>query len=218
MWIRTYTYDTPSRPSRRSSTNLTHTASGAEMTAVNGLWFLADEATQRAEQAYHRVVENYDGASLERTYRKRVSRDRFRTLANRIRHSGTPYGAHTLVHRENGDLLLVRHEGVDLWVLPGGGVDGSESFRETAERELAEEAGVEATYRGLAMLNRVEISCHECNTWGVLPVFLAAAETTTPVIADPDDEISAARWFDPRGLPEDTRDREDLIDAARAVA
>ena len=184
---------------------------------VDGLWFLADEATQRAEQAYHRAIESYDDAYLERTYRKRVSRDRFRTLADRIRNNGTPYGAHTLVRRENGDLLLVRHEGVDLWVLPGGGVDGSESFRETAERELAEEAGVEATYRGLAMLNRVEISCRGCNTWGVLPVFRATAETTTPTITDPDDEISAARWFDPGGLPEDTRDREDLIDAARVV-
>ncbi|MFO7925879.1 MAG: NUDIX hydrolase [Halobacteriota archaeon] len=187
------------------------------MTALNGLWFLADEATQRAEQAYHRTIESYDEAYLERTYERYVSRDRFRTLANRIRHSGTPYGAHTLVHRESGELLLVRHDGVDLWVLPGGGVDGSESLRETAERELGEEAGIEATYRGLAMLNRVEIRCQGCTTWGVLPVFRAVAETTTPVVADPDEEISAARWFEPSRLPEDTRDREDLIAAARSV-
>jgi 8-oxo-dGTP diphosphatase len=188
------------------------------MTTVDGLWFLADEAEQRAEQAYHRTIDSYDGTFLERTYEKYVSRDRFRTLANRIRHSGTPYGAHTLVHRENGELLLVRHEGVDLWVLPGGGVDGSESLRETAERELEEEAGIEAAYRGLAMLNRVELRCQGCTTWGVLPIFRAVAETTTTAVADPDEEISAARWFDPGRLPEDTRDREDLIAAARAVA
>jgi len=188
------------------------------MTAVNGLWFLADEATQQAEQAYHRVTGTYEETYLERTYEKRVSRDRFRTLADRIRHNGTPYGAHTLVRRENGELLLVRHEGVGLWVLPGGGIDGSESFRETAERELAEEAGIEADYRGLAMLNRVEISCSSCRTWGVLPIFQATAETTTTEVADPDGEITSARWFAPGRLPEDTRDREDLIDAARAVA
>lgn len=188
------------------------------MTAVDGLWFLADEATQRAEQAHHRVTDAYDDACLERTYRKRVSRDRFRTLARRIRHSGTPYGAHTLVRRGNGELLLVRHEGVGLWVLPGGGVDGSETFRETARRELGEEAGIEASYEGLAMLNRVEISCRGCDTWGVLPIFRARAETTTTAIADPDGEIGGARWFEPGELPEDTRDREDLIDAARAVA
>jgi len=187
------------------------------MTTLDGLWFLADEATQRAERAYHRLEDIYDGAPLKRTYQKRVSRDRFRTLAERIEHSGTPYGAHTLVQRESDQLLLVRHEGVDLWVLPGGGVDGSESFRETAERELDEEAGIKATYRGLAMLNRVEVTCPDYSTWGVLPVFRAVADTTAPVISDPDDEISAARWFDPGQLPDDTRDREDLIDAARAV-
>ena len=188
------------------------------MTAVNGLWFLADEATQRAEQTYHRLTDSYGTPPIERTYRKRISRDRFRTLAERIRRNGTPYGSHTLVRRGSGRLLLVRHEGVDLWVLPGGGVDGSESLREAAERELDEEAGIDATYRGLAMLNRVEVSCRGCTTWGVLPVFRAVAETTTPVVSDPDDEISDARWFDPGELPEDTRDREDLVDAARAVA
>ncbi|WP_181691919.1 NUDIX domain-containing protein [Natronomonas sp. LN261] len=187
------------------------------MTAVNGLWFLADEAAQRAEQAYHRAVDTYGEAPLERTYEKRVSRARFRTLTERIRDSGTPYGVHTLVHRADGNLLLVRHEGVDLWVLPGGGVDGPESFRETATRELDEEAGIEAAYRGLAMLNRVEISCRGCTTWGVLPVFRARAETTTPAVSDPDDEISVVRWFDPDALPDDTRDREDLIRAARTV-
>ncbi len=188
------------------------------MTALDGLWFLADKASQRAEQAYHDTEDCYGSAGLERTYKKRVSRPRFRTLAGRIKHSGTPYGAHTLVNRDSGELLLVRHDGVDLWVLPGGGVDGSESLRETAERELTEEAGIGATYRGLAMLNRVEISCQGRNTWGILPIFHAVAETTELAISDPDDEISAARWFHPDRLPEDTRDRSDLIAAAITVA
>lgn len=188
------------------------------MTSVDRLWYLADEAGQRAEQAYHRMMDTYDDDCLQQTYQKRVSRDRFRTLATRIERNGTPYGAHTLVHRENGELLLVRHDGVGLWVLPGGSVEGSESFRETAERELREEAGIEAIYRGLAMLNRIEISCNGCSTWGLLPVFRASAETTDPTVSDPDDEISAARWFDPTQVPEDTRDRDDLIAAARAIA
>lgn len=187
------------------------------VTNVDGLWYLAEEAERRAERAYHRVVDAYGEDCLQRTYQKRVHRDRFRTLADRIRHSGTPYGAHTLVSRDSGELLLVRHEGVDLWVLPGGGVDGSESFRETAKRELEEEAGIEADYRGLAMLNRVEISCRGCDTWGLLPVFRASARTTEPTVADPDEEISAARWFAPGQMPEDTRDRDDLIAAARAT-
>lgn len=188
------------------------------MTAVDGLWYLADEAERRAERAYHRMTETYGGDCLQRTSEKYVSRDRFRTLAERIRLNGTPYGVHTLVHRNGSELLLVRHDGVDLWVLPGGGVDGTESFRETAERELDEEAGIEASYRGLAMLNRVEISCRGCETWGLLPVFHATAETTDPTVSDPDGEISDAKWFELSRLPEDTRDRADLIAAARAVA
>lgn len=188
------------------------------LTTVDGLWYLADEAEQRAAQAYHRTLDAYGDGHIERTYRKRVSRGRFRTLAERIQRSGAPYGAHTLVYRPSGEVLLVRHEGVDLWVLPGGGIDGSESFREAAERELTEEAGIDAAYDGLAMLNRIEVTCGRHQTWGVLPVFCARAETTDTSIADPDDEISAARWFDPPSVPEDTRDREDLIDAARAVA
>ncbi len=187
------------------------------MTTVDGLWYLADEASQEAAQAYHRVTETYE-EYLERTYHRHVSRGRFRTLAERIRRSGAPYGAHTLVIDPDHRLLLVRHEGVDMWVLPGGGIDGSESFREAARRELAEEAGVDASYDGLAMLTRVEISCSGCDTWGVLPVFGARAPSTDPSVSDPDGEISEARWFQMDGLPADTRDREDVIDAARAMS
>lgn len=188
------------------------------MTAVDGLWYLADQAEKQAERTYHRLIETYTDDCIHHTYRKRVSRARFRTLTDRIRRHGTPYGAHTLVHRESGELLLVRHDGVGLWVLPGGGVDSSETLRQAATRELKEEAGIEATYRGLAMLNRVEIGCRGCNTWGVLPIFHAVAETTDPSVSDPDGEISAARWFAPDGVPEDTRDRDDLVAAARTIA
>jgi len=84
-----------------------------------------------------------------------------------------------------------------------------ESFREAAERELAEEAGVDADYDGLAMSVRVDIECDEYATWGVLPLFEARAEATALTVADPDGEIADAGWFD--DLPEDTRDREDLL-------
>lgn len=180
------------------------------MTAVSDLWFLADEASQAAAQAHHRLTETFT-PDLERTQTRRVSRDRFRTLAERIRESGAPYGAHTIVYRPAGDLLLVRHEGVDQWVLPGGEVDGAESFQEAARRELAEEAGVRATYDGLAIAGRVEIRAAGYDTWGVLPVFAARAETDDPEVNDPDDEISRAAWFPVQDLPEDTRDRADLL-------
>jgi 8-oxo-dGTP diphosphatase len=177
------------------------------MTTIDGLWYLTDMADQRAERAYHGLREAYEEFfEFERS--RRVSRDRFRTLAERIRDCGAPYGAHTIVYRSTGDLLLVRHEGVDMWVLPGGEVDPGEDFRDAAERELREEAGIGADYQGLAMVTRVEIGCEDYSTWGVLPVFAAEATETDPDaldVSDPDGEISSAKWFDT--LPEDTRDR-----------
>jgi 8-oxo-dGTP diphosphatase len=177
------------------------------MTTVDDLWYLADEAGQQAEQSYHDLTERYDDyAEFEK--RKRVSRHRFRTVAERISDNGAPYGAHTIVHRPGGELLLVRHDSVGFWVLPGGEADGTESFREAAERELREEAGVEATYCGLGMLGRVRFLADGHSVWGVLPLFEATAPDAEPIARDPDGEISEASWFD--DLPPDTRDRDRL--------
>lgn len=178
------------------------------MTTINGLWFLADESSQRAEQAYHRLREKYTDF-IRQTRTRQVSRRRFRTLATRVKQSGAPFGAHTIVYRDSGELLLVRHEGVDKWVLPGGGVEFEETFRAAAERELAEEAGIDADYEGLAMATRIDIECDAYRTWGVLPIFVARAASVEPSVDDPDGEISAARWF--ADLPPDTRDRDDLV-------
>jgi 8-oxo-dGTP diphosphatase len=178
------------------------------MTTVDDLWFLTTRAEQRAEQSYHRLTDAYDDF-LERTHSRRVSRSRFRTLAERIAETGAPYGAHSVVYRPSGELLLVWHAGVDMWVVPGGEPDPGESFREAAERELAEEAGVEARYDGLALNVRVDVRCEGYSTWGVLPLFEARpTDDSTPEPADPDGEITEAGWF--AELPENTRDREDL--------
>lgn len=177
------------------------------MTTVDDLWYLADEATQQAQQTYHRLGDKYaDYMEFETT--KRVSRRRFRTVTGRIRENGAPYGAHTLAYRPDGQLLLVRHDGVDMWVLPGGEAQREEPFRDAAERELHEEAGVDATYEGLGMLGRVDFFSDDHAAWGVLPIFEATAEGT-PTVDDPDGEISDARWFET--LPEDTRDRDQLL-------
>ncbi|MFC7059553.1 NUDIX hydrolase [Halovenus salina] len=177
------------------------------MTTVDDLWYLADEASQQAEQTYHRLAGDHEGV-LEFETTKHVSRRRFRTVAARIEDNGAPYGAHTLVERPDGALLLVRHEALGLWVLPGGETREDETFREGAARELTEEAGVEAVYDGLGMLGRVRFRSGGHETWGVLPLFEARAEGVTPTVEDPDGEITKARWF--IDLPEDTRDREHL--------
>lgn len=174
---------------------------------IDELWYLADCAVERAERAYHDLTaSNEDCVEFER--RRSVSRERFQTLAERVERTGAPYGAHTVVYRENADLLLVRHDAIEQWVLPGGGIEDGESFREAAVRELAEEAGVEADYEGLAMVTRVQFYCDDYEAWGVLPVFGARATETALDVSDPDGEITDAAWFDT--LPEDTRDREHL--------
>ncbi|AUX08539.1 NUDIX family hydrolase [Halalkaliarchaeum desulfuricum] len=174
------------------------------MTSIDDLWFLADTASQRAEQAAHQLRTRYDDYISKRQSR-RVSRYRFRTLADRIRQSGAPYGAHTIVYREDGDVLLVRHDGIGQWVLPGGEVGPDETFREAARRELDEEAGIEAEYDGLALLVTVEIESDGHETWGVMPIFEAQARAEQPEVDDPDGEISDAEWF--TNVPTDSRDR-----------
>ncbi|WP_136687776.1 NUDIX hydrolase [Halorhabdus amylolytica] len=176
------------------------------MTVVDNLWYRAEEAQQAAEQTYHRLQEDAESPT-EFTRTRYVSRPRFETITDRIRSNGLPYGAHTVVH-DGERLLLVRHEAVGKWVLPGGEVSNEETFRETAERELQEEAGIEATYRGLALLGRVEFYSDEYETWGVLPIYEAKADETTLTVEDPDAEITDADWFST--LPKDTRDRDIL--------
>jgi 8-oxo-dGTP diphosphatase len=177
------------------------------MTTVDDLWYLADVASQQAEQAYHELADGH-GDFVEFTRHRRVPRPRFRNVATDVRDHGAPFGAHTLTFNGNEDVLLVRHSGVGKWVLPGGELDGTESFREAAVRELREESGVEATIEGLGMLGRIEFYCDGNNTWGVLPVYEARAESTDIVVEDPDEEITDARWFD--DPPEETRDREEI--------
>lgn len=183
------------------------------MTTVDDLWYLAERASQQAEQVHHRLAGREE---MEFELHKRVSRERFRTVATRIADNGAPYGVHTLVTRQaeggSDDLLLVRHAGVDMWVLPGGETRENESFREGAERELREEAGVTATYSGLGSLGQVRFRSGDHVTWGVLPVFEATPVDDELTVADPDGEVTDAGWFPLDELPADTRDREHLLE------
>jgi len=188
------------------------------MTTVDTRWYLAEEASQQAEQTYYRLSGRAD---MEFELGKQVSRERLRTVTTRIRDNGAPYGAHSLVTRsrdggEGGaggnELLLVRHSGVGMWVLPGGETCEDESFREGAERELREEAGLEASYDGLGMLGWVRFRSGEHTAWGVLPVFRAVPEGGTVTAEDPGGEVTDAGWFPVEDLPPDTRDRERLLE------
>ncbi len=61
----------------------------------------------------------------------------------------TPFiGADAAVFRD-GHILLIRREDNGLWAMPGGVTDVGETWAESAERELREEAGVESRAAGL---------------------------------------------------------------------
>ena len=171
---------------------------------VDRLWYLADEADQQAAQTYH-DLEAAHSDHVEFSKTRWISRPRFRTIADRVTDNGLPYGAHTVVSRPSGEILLVRHTAVDKWVLPGGEVAQGESFEQAARRELSEEAGIDARFEGLALLGRVEFYSDDHSMWGVLPIYEAHAKSTDITVDDPDEEITDARWFET--LPEDTRDR-----------
>lgn len=174
---------------------------------VDNLWYLATEAKQRAEQRYQELRERHDDY-LEYGPERRVSRPRFRTVAERIKSGGLPYGAHTVTHDPDRGLLLVYHDTVDTWVLPGGELRSGESLTEGVRRELAEEAGIDGRVRGLGILGRVQFRCDGHETWGVIPIYETDPVGTDLEVDDPDGEITDAGWFE--DLPEGTRDREVL--------
>lgn len=78
--------------------------------------------------------------------------------------------AGALVEHE-GKVLLVRHrkEGVyDFWVAPGGGVQGTESLAEAAEREVREETGLKVVAERLIYVEEFyQPETRHCKFWFV---------------------------------------------------
>lgn len=55
------------------------------------------------------------------------------------------FTATAVVHRDNGDVLLVYHKKLQCWLCPGGHIDDNETPDEAVLREIHEETGLEAT-------------------------------------------------------------------------
>lgn len=106
-------------------------------------------------------------------------------------------GVRGLASDTQGRVLLVRHTYAKGWHLPGGGVEHGESAREAVIREMAEEAGVEATeppqlfgaYSNHANFNHDHVILYRIHRWRPCPT-------------RENGEIAERAWFAPDALPE----------------
>jgi len=110
-----------------------------------------------------------------------------------------------LIHRSDKILLVRPNYGHREWTIPGGAVDGNESFEHAARRETMEELGIH--------LNNLATVCsyehvHEYQNTDI-GVFAASVQDDGFTIDGI--EIKEAAWFSFNALPPDRRSRTDKI-------
>ncbi len=110
-------------------------------------------------------------------------------------------GVGAAVFNARGEILLVREQPVPggktgYFKLPGGMVEPYEHFVSALEREVAEETGVLATFRGwLAMRH------HHQGQFGASNLYLVGRLDASTLELKPDPrEIAEAAWFDPQAF------------------
>jgi 8-oxo-dGTP diphosphatase len=86
-----------------------------------------------------------------------------------------------------------------LWVLPGGGVEFGESFEQTLERELFEEAGIDVAVRGVFKVYEL---INPPNEHRVIVYMLAEHRSGEPVASS---DLSEVRFFRKEELREMSR-------------
>lgn len=98
---------------------------------------------------------------------------------------------------EDGKVLLVKREDLEVWALPGGGVDEGESLAETAVREAYEETGLEVELTHLIGIYS------EIGSWSDWHVASFAAEVAGGELKTQLGEVLDLRFFPLDALPED---------------
>lgn len=113
--------------------------------------------------------------------------------------------AGAIVRDEDGRVLLIRHAEADGWGHPSGMYEGESSLVETAEREVRESTGVEATVTGFRYVREKHIVRdveREVEPGDLLPpsypmvTVIFTAEGSGDASAADADEVLEARWFD----------------------
>jgi 8-oxo-dGTP diphosphatase len=100
--------------------------------------------------------------------------------------------------RNGGEILLVRHKRLDLWLPVGGEIEVGETPLEAARRELREETGLEGVFPpdlGVdgTPAGLVGYEEHPAGSKGLHLNFAFVADVPTRELA-PCDEYTAVRW------------------------
>jgi 8-oxo-dGTP pyrophosphatase MutT (NUDIX family) len=129
--------------------------------------------------------------------RKPTFRDRVFQVWFRLRRSAT-LGVRGIVEDDHGRVLLVRHTYTPGWHFPGGGVEKLETCALSMQRELLEEAGIEAKTEDIEL-----ISVHANHAF--FPndhVLVYRIARWSQGVATSRGEIAEVRFVDPRNPPE----------------
>lgn len=131
--------------------------------------------------------------------RKRTLRDRAFQAWWRMQRPMT-LGVRGVVVDDQGRVLLLRHTYTPGWHMPGGGIERGETALESIQRELLEEAGVDAAPADLRLA-----SIHANHAF--FPndhVLLFRVDRWRQVEATQRGEIAETGFFDPLAPPEGT--------------
>ena len=118
------------------------------------MYLVADELRSIAELGLHYADNDYDreryqrarslSARLVAAIEQRAADDVLAQYEGTLVHA-TPYVAADAAVFRDGRILLIRREDNGLWAMPGGMTEVGETWAQSAERELHEEAGVKGT-------------------------------------------------------------------------
>ena len=124
------------------------------MENTDNIYLIADELRSIADLGLHYAENDYDRERYSRTLalsarliaaiEQRPSDEVMEEYEGSLPHA-TPYVAADAAVFRDGRILLIRREDNGLWAMPGGATEVGETWAQSAERELHEEAGVEGT-------------------------------------------------------------------------
>lgn len=128
-----------------------------------------------------------------------------------------PGAAGAIIHE--GKIVLVRHNLLKKWQIPGGVQEIGESIQQTVRREIQEELGLCMEVRqliGVYSDPRWTIEYPDGNKTQQLTFFFLMAGPITPIKLQ-EAEVAAYRFFAPGEIPDDTMDccKQKVADWAR---